>query len=407
MNHSAVNELNDWILKRGLKGVQVAQLITDFCQRVRDAGIDLEQSAIFMDTLHPVLESEAFFWDRGRCEDTDRQQFYRPDAVLNLQRWNESPFHYVLDHGLSEIYLSLPDELAQRFPVILDLQDAGHTGYFILIHPLGEPSSFGEMDSLYSRWSTKRPGGFSQDDLEFLRRTVPALALCIKAAALRQVTGSLVELYLGRDAGRLVLAGRIERGKVDSINAILWFSDMINFTALSERTHGNDIIGLLAQYAGAVISAVHDSGGEVLKLIGDGVLAIFKQADEKEAATAALAAWSALELRLEDLNGCRDAENLPTTSIYAGLHVGEVFYGNVGSDDRLDFTVIGPAVNVASRIAASCHIANRDLLISDEFLQLLEPGQAAGFDDLGRFSLKGVSQEKRLHGASRCHRRSG
>lgn len=155
----------------------------------------------------------------------------------------------------------------------------------------------------------------------------------VKSAALRSVTGSLVEVYLGRDAGQRVLSGRIERGKVESIHTVIWFSDMRNYTALSEAMASDELITMLDDYAEAVITSVHAHGGDVLKLIGDGVLAIFNQSDAAEAAAASLASWEDLARRLGHLNKRRKSDGKLVTTIHVGLHVGQVFYGNVGSDE--------------------------------------------------------------------------
>src|SRR3546814_373537 len=187
-----------------------------------------------------------------------------------------------------------------------------------------------------------------------MRRLVPALALAVKCPSLARVAGTLVEVYLGRDAGRRVLGGRIARGVADRIHAVLWFSDLRGFTAITDTAAPDEIIPLLNDYAEAVITAVHEAGGDVLKLVGDGTLAIFKSADAGDACRQALAAQADLRRRVAEVNARRTAEGRPVTSVYLGLHVGDVFYGNIGSNDRLAFTVVGPAVNEVSRISSMC-----------------------------------------------------
>ena len=186
------------------------------------------------------------------------------------------------------------------------------------------------------------------------------LGLAIKSTSLARVAASLVETYLGRDAGRRVLAGRMSRGSVDKIHAVLWFSDIRGYTALSEDMASDQLIPLLDDYAEAVISAVHGAGGDVLKLIGDGVLAIFAADDPAAASRSALQAEAALQLNLAALKERRAAAQMPVASIYVGIHIGDVFYGNIGSKDRLDFTVVGEAVNETSRISSMCSSVGRD-----------------------------------------------
>src|SRR5262249_12258468 len=158
----------------------------------------------------------------------------------------------------------------------------------------------------------------------------------------------------GRDAGRLVLQGRIGRGATEKIDAVLWFSDLRGYTRISDGAAPNQIIPLLNDYAEAVIAAVYEQGGDGLKLIGDDVVASFRADDRKRACLSAIAAAASARSAMIALNEKRAAENLPTTHIYLGLHVGQVLFGNIGSKNRLDFTVVGPAVNEVSRIAALC-----------------------------------------------------
>ena len=253
------------------------------------------------------------------------------------------------------------------FAVIDELRPEGHTDYIAMVQRFGQEAAIGEMDCFLSRWLTTQPGGFSDADIAALRRLVPLLGLAIKSTSLARVAESLVETYLGRDAGRRVLAGRMSRGSVDKIHAVLWFSDIRGYTALSEDMASDQLIPLLDDYAEAVISAVHGAGGDVLKLIGDGVLAIFAADDPAAASRSALQAEAALQLNLAALKERRAAAQMPVASIYIGIHIGDVFYGNIGSKDRLDFTVVGEAVNETSRISSMCSSVGRDVLFSSDF----------------------------------------
>ena len=191
--------------------------------------------------------------------------------------------------------------------------------------------------------------------------------LAMKCASLARIAKTLVETYLGRDAGRLVLNGQIARGVTDRIQAVLWFSDLHGFTHITETADPEQIIPFLNDYAEAIISSIYEAGGDVLKLIGDGTLAIFRCEDAAESCRAALKAEQLMRSRVRALNEQRLSCNLPVTSAYLGLHIGEVFYGNIGSQDRLDFTVVGPAVNEVSRIGALCRSVERDVLVSSAF----------------------------------------
>jgi adenylate cyclase len=210
----------------------------------------------------------------------------------------------------------------------------------------------------------------------------------------RRVARYLAETYLGRDASQLVLGGRIERGVADRIEAVLWFSDLSGYTRITDSAPPEQIIPLLNDYAEVVVSAIRDQGGDVLKLIGDGVLAIFTSENSANACAAAIGAVLAAEQGIAALNERRAAEQLPTTRMYVGLHIGEMFFGNIGSPDRLDFTVVGPAVNETSRIAAMCRSVDQKMLVSADFASAL--GNGARLVSVGRYALRGVTQPQEL-----------
>lgn len=301
--------------------------------------------------------------------------------------WQRSPFYYLLSTG--------GDELRQQssefddFNLSRDLQAQGQTDYVVFVNRFAGDGVIGEMDCVYSFWATKRPDGFRDDDLGALRRLVPALSPA-------RIPGTLAEVYLGRDAGQRVVRGRIQRGVADRISAVLWFSDLRGYTTISDTADPEEIIPLLNDYADAVICAVHDAGGDGLKLMGDGTLAIFKADDPAEACAAALQAETALRVSLKELNARRAGEGRPVTQVYLGLHIGEVFYGNIGSTDRLDFTVVGPAVNEVSRIASICRSVDRHLVVSSAFAAQAPEAARAHLVSLGRYALRGVGRAQEL-----------
>jgi adenylate cyclase len=279
------------------------------------------------------------------------------------------------------------------FPVLRDCRTDGMTDYIAIINRFAPENAIGEMDCIYSSWLTSRPDGFTDAHVAALKRVVPTRALAFKAAALARMTGTLMETYLGRDSGRLVLSGRIMRGVTERIDAVIWFSDLRGFTRITDSSP-QQIIPLLNDYADVVVSAIHAEGGDVLKLIGDGILAIFTAEDRAHACAAALAATVEARKQVHALSARRARELLPTTDMYAGLHVGEVFYGNIGSTERLDFTVIGPAVNETSRIAAMCRSVDQPVLVSETFANV--DGMRSQLVSVGRYALRGVSQPQEL-----------
>jgi adenylate cyclase len=183
------------------------------------------------------------------------------------------------------------------------------------------------------------------------------------------------------------------RGVADRIDAVIWFSDLRGFTRITQATP-EQVIPLLNDYADVVISAIYAHGGDVLKLIGDGILAIFSADDRARACAAALAATTRARSRVAALNLRRARDGLPVTDIYLGLHIGEMFYGNIGSTERLDFTVVGPAVNEASRIAAMCRSAEQPMLVSKAFADV--EGMRGRLVSVGRYALRGVAEPQEL-----------
>jgi adenylate cyclase len=253
------------------------------------------------------------------------------------------------------------------------------------------------MDGVYSSWTTDHAAGFTDEQVQDLTDLVPSLALAIKCTSLARIAETLMETYLGRDAGRRVLSGRIERGVADRIAAVLWYSDLRHFTQVADQVEPELLIPFLNDYADAIISSIHEAGGDVLKLIGDGILAVFQAEDPQEACGCALKARRLARCRLEALNRDRSSRGLPVTTAYLGLHIGDVFYGNIGSQDRLDFTVVGPAVNEVSRIAALCGSIEQEVLVSTAFCAAAAPEDRADFVSVGRFALRGVARPQELY----------
>jgi adenylate cyclase len=265
-----------------------------------------------------------------------------------------------------------------------------------MITRFAAPEAIGDMDCLYAYWATDKSDGFNDLQVDAIARLMPKLAVAMKCASLAHIAETLVETYLGRDPGRRVLKGLIRRGVADRIRAVLWFSDLRDFTRLSEEVAPEQIIPLLDDYAEAAITAIYENGGDVLKLMGDGILAIFAMTPADEACSSALASHALLQQRVRRLNRRRASDDLPTTHVYVGLHLGDVFYGNIGSRERLDFTVVGPAVNEVARIAALCRSVQRDVLISQAFVGTVLEGKRDQFVSVGRYALRGVKRPQEL-----------
>ncbi|ADY67744.1 adenylate/guanylate cyclase domain-containing protein [Agrobacterium tumefaciens] len=403
MTDEDIERIFDWLAQQGLRGASESILLGGFCAACRDAGLPIDRSLALIDTLHPVHEGRAFRWDSQQAVETEFE--YGPSSSGDaLENWKRSAFYHLWAGKDSEIRrrIGLGDQA--DFAMLDDMRASGHTDFVAFIHRFEKQGTIGEMDCFLSHFVTRDPGGFSDAHLQNLRKLLPVLALAIKSAALARIARTIAEVYLGRDAARRVFEGKINRGASERISAALWFSDLANYTKISATVAPEEIIPLLNDYSDAVISAVHEAGGTVLKLIGDGVLAIFRADREVDACEAALQAEDLLRLRLKSLNCRRTSQGRPTTEVCLGLHIGDVFYGNIGSEDRLDFTVIGPAVNEVSRIVSLCRSLDVALLTSSNFADCIEGRSRQRLACVGRFALKGVQGAQMLYTLdTSCH----
>src|SRR5215207_4970827 len=399
MNDASATEVGAWVTAAGLAGASEPELLRGFCERLVAAGLPLARAVVLVDTLHPVHEGHVFHWRRDPVPDERTVIEYGRtiEGSEHAESWRRSPFYHLLETGGSALRRCLARGDPADFPILEELRSEGQTDYLALVHRFAPEGAIGEMDCVCSSWSTDAPSGFADGQVEALtRELVPALALAVKCASLARIAGTLVETYLGRDAGRRVLGGRIARGVAERIEAVLWFSDLRGFTRITDTASPGQVIPLLNDYAEAVIGAVHEAGGDVLKLIGDGALAVFRADDPTRACRSALAAQALMRERVAALNARRAAARLPVTDVYLGLHVGEVYYGNIGSRDRLDFTVVGPAVNEAARIAAMCRSVERDVLLSSAFVGAVRGEERARLVSVGRYALRGVARAQEL-----------
>jgi adenylate cyclase len=388
--------LMNWLVSQGLTGLPENDLIRGFCERCRAVGLELSRGLVVIDTLHPIFEGRGFRWNDTQTNESDSFEYGSTSAGDAAQNWRRSTFYHMLEHGHDELRIDLADIATLDFSMIPELAEKGHRHFVAFVHRFGEAGTIGQMDCVYSYWLTRRSEGFDAQDLSALRDLVPVLGLAIKSAAQVDIARTLGRVYLGRGASEQVLRGRISRGVTERINSVLWFSDLRGSTAISESITPDEIIPFLNDYAQAAIDAIHEAGGDVLKLIGDGVLAMFTNEDLAAARRAALRAEHRFRQNMAALNARRAAENRPTTSAYVGLHVGEVFYGNIGSEDRLDFTAVGPAVNEVSRIASMCRSVDRELLASSAFRTGLDAAGQRHLVSTGRFALRGIGHAQDL-----------
>lgn len=399
MDAHRILDLSRWITDAGLQGLPATELVGGFCERLVEAGVPLTRTVIGADTLHPTIAGHVVTWDStGRNAAEVRQTDYgtTTDPALE-EKWLRSPFHRLYTTGQVMLRRRLIDGCeAGEFPVVDELHAQGATDYMAIVNRLGPDAAIGEMDCIFSSWVTHHADGFSDVQQDALLTLAGTLALALRGHAVARIANTLVETYLGRDAGHRVLRGHIRRGIAEKLDAVLWFSDLQGFTRITDTAPPETILPLLNDYAELVVTAIHQHGGQVLKFMGDGILAVFDRNSAEDACRAALDAAEAARERCKELNARRAAEGMPVTRFYLGLHQGKVFYGNIGGVDRLDFTVVGPAVNEASRIAAMCRSLDQDLLLSSAFVQSA-PECRERLISIGRYLLRGVGRPQELY----------
>src|SRR6266545_3550185 len=306
--------LMNWLVRQGLTGLPENDLIRGFCERCRAEGLELSRGLVFIDTLHPIFEGHGFRWNDTETNESDSFEYGSTYQGTAAENWRRSTFYHMLENGLEELPIDLADCATLDFSMIDELAAKGHKHFVSFVHRFGEAGAMGQMDCVYSYWLTRRDEGFGTQGMAALRDLVPVLGLAIKSAAQADITRTLGRVYLGRDAAEQVLRGRIARGVTERINTVLWFSDLRGSTAISESIDPGEIIPFLNDYAQASIDAIHDAGGEVLKLIGDGVLAMFTHDNLAVAKRAALRAEHRFRRNMKALTARRVSESRPVTT---------------------------------------------------------------------------------------------
>jgi adenylate cyclase len=368
----AVIDTYIWAVNEGLRGTGAYDLFDGYCQRLVVHGVPLWRAHAAMETLHPQWSGYGYTWRRD-LNAIQPEQYVRSDLVG--EQWQSSPMYDLICRARSgEANPAMRRRLeagAQErdFPVLNEFFAAGATDYLAQLYTFGKDGDPSHGTGVVYSFAANRRGGFDDDSTALIQATLPGLSLAIKADAGYVIASSLLRTYLGEEPGRRVHAGAIERGSVESIHAVLWYADIRGFTPTSDTSPGPVTIDLLNNVFEALTAALRSHGGEVLKFLGDGMLATlsFAEADRGETCRGAIDAAVEAMRALAALNEARAAAGLPAVTVDIALHVGEVLYGNVGATDRLDFTVIGPAVNEVARIEALCEPLGRPVLISAEF----------------------------------------
>jgi adenylate cyclase len=379
--------IQDWLQHEARYCPTMRELILQLSHRMLGEGLPMHRVGVLTRTLHPRVLAAGYVW---RADNPDEVSTYERDhQTQQTKAYQESPIRLILE-GAPGIRRRLADADCPRdFPILEDLDADGVTDYLCLPLPLADGQRFAIA------YATRQPGGFHDEELRRLGGITAALALVAEVLSVRRIAINLMDTYLGHKTGQRVLQGAIARGANETIDSVVWYSDLRGFTAMTDRLPPETLLQLLNDHYEHIVEPIHEHGGEVLKFIGDAALAIFPLdgfADAQAASRAALDAAAAAAAQTAAHNAARLAENLPEIRYGVALHRGAVSYGNIGGLDRLDFTVIGRTVNHAARIAGQCRPLDRDLLISAAFAaDAPMPLQSLGFH-----ALRGVREPQEI-----------
>ena len=369
----------DWLMRDAWEATSIQELVARLARQLLVAGVPVARMNLLVRTLHPQVMGRSYVWSA----DVDAVQ----EHALSHERAQEegfldSPFVPVFEgRGGARRRLEGPDAVLD-FPILRDLHDEGATDYVAM--PL--TFSNGEIHAL--TLSTCQPGGFETRDLGHVHEILPVVSRLVEVHAMHHTARSLLDTYLGVHTGGRVLAGRIRRGDGEEIPAVIWWGDLRGSTGLAERLPRQQYLDLLNDFFECTAGSVVEQGGEVLKFIGDAVMAIFPLRDAPDSGQRALDAARMALGRIEGRNARAPAHDSKIEAAIA-LHRGDVNYGNVGVPGRLDFTVTGPAVNEVARLEGLSKQLGRTVVASERFAALVPDALVS----LGRHVLRGVSSE--------------
>ena len=405
-----------WVLAHAHEVPGVPELMSGIAARLDARGMALLRTTLQLPMLHPEVSVRMWVWRRvvadfelrERSVIVSAEDAHAPHGVVQTvdlahDAWHTaafaaSPIRRILVDGVDRILCKIDSASpgtggaasdAPEYPILADLRRDGATGYLAL--PLRTASGRGACS-----FATTRVGGFCDEDVALLEDLLPVMALALERHAVRRVAHVLLQTYVGPHAGERVLQGRIRRGDVETLRAAIWFSDLRGFTALCAAHPSTEVVRWLNGYFERVSNAVHGHGGEILKFIGDAVLAVFPVTvdDDADACLRALAAAHDVNRDMDAWNAERAAVGEPAMHHGVGLHLGQALYGNIGGRTRLDFTVIGADVNLASRLEGLCALVGRRVVAS-EGVHARVPGRLTL---LGTYPLKGVQEAVPAYG---------
>jgi len=381
-------DVKAWLLNEATGIADVMLMFEEFMWRSQAAGLEIDRATLHIGTLHPRVVGFSWFWS---AQDELCDELAADANALQHEAFIRSPLYKVMADG-EFVKVDLETEAGRNsFPIMQELAGLGFTNYVAI--PLSASGALNNAMTL----ATTRKGGFPAERKEQIRSLIELFALHMERHIVKRIARNVADTYLGPIAGQRVLDGEIKRGDGEAIQAVVFISDMRGFTELADRLSGPEVTAILNAYFDRVSGAVLDQGGDILKFMGDGVLAVFDQETlgKGVAADAAVKADRAALQAIDELNttppdALPDPAHWHPLKIGIGLHTGEIFFGNVGGEERLDFTVIGRAVNETSRVEALCKPLGQTLLLTEPVRSLLDDGLKSGLNPMGDHQLRGV-----------------
>ena len=367
--------ITHWLLEQGFQELDLGELVREMGQRLVASGIPIHRIAIGGMILHPVFGALDVTWEAQT--DVARNVKF-PRSGFKSPEFQNAPFYYSLINKLPfERYHFESDDLPRSFPMFDKFRDQGVTDYLVAFHPYGLDDKVIWADlpdatrGVICSFSTRRRGGFGPSEIEYLRALTLPLSFCVKADTTRELAQTVLDTYLGTHSGSQVLDGMVERGDGNLIDCVLWYCDLRDSTALADKMPLDEFLGMVNDYFECTAGAVLDHGGEVLKFIGDSVFAIFPYEEGTrplaDMALAAVATAREAISRADRLNENLRSTDRPAIRFGISLHTGSVMYGNIGTEERLDFSVIGPAANEVSRLEDLCKKLQVPVVVSSSF----------------------------------------
>ena len=389
---SLIDAVADWLIAQSLGTTQADKLLEQCALRLNGAGIPLWRATLGFQILHPLYDAINLTWYRDSgLEDPN---LVREGRIATDEIWLHSPLAHLIENNIPHLRRRLTGPDGQiDFPILEDIRERGGTDYFAYLVSFGSPEDGpNQAGGVAGSWATDRAGGFNDGDIRALMRIQQRLALACKMTIKEQITRNVLSAYLGPDAGEQVMDGQIKLGDGQEIHAVIWFSDLRQSTKLADELTPQAFIETINGYFDCTAGAVLAHSGQVLRFVGDAVLAIFPiRADglsEQAACEHALAAAADSETRMAALNTERAELGHDPLNFGLGLHLGDVMYGNIGVPERVEFSVIGPAANEAARLEDLTKTLGHPILVSETFANALE----AEWKSLGLHQLRGVGE---------------